>query len=107
VAPSILQVSQLVILLQVRILPMADKLTLATVTLAKAINIHHIRTGYASYYTAHFQCVQLQINRSLRFDFSHKVFLAGRIVNSAATLLFGNSQDCVPKIPKLILKFPR
>jgi len=31
------------------------KLTLATVTLAKAlaINIHDTRTGYASYYTAH------------------------------------------------------
>ena len=26
--------------------------------------------------------------------------------SSAATLLFWNSQDCVPKIPKLTLKFP-
>jgi len=32
--------------------------------------------------------------------------LGGSSVVIAATLLFWNSQDCVPKIPKLAFKFP-
>ena len=67
-------------------------------------DLHDIRTGYASYYISPGISPVLAI--TCYFRPGHIKF-SRRIVNSAATLLLGNSQDCVPKIPKLTLKFPK